>query len=199
MYARQQAGNRPVSNNRDQWNNLLTDLSERQAMAEALGGKERVDRQHDKGRLTARERLELLFDADSFREIGALAGGNHPAGGAALAGDGVVGGTGKVHGRSVVAIAEDFTVKGGSIGHVNSAKRTRLVRLALEQKLPLVIMLDGAGERAGNASERYPNTPNDLQLVADLKGQVPVVSMVLGASAGHGALTGMFADFIIML
>jgi methylmalonyl-CoA decarboxylase subunit alpha len=188
-----------VSNNRDQWNNLLIDLSERQAMADAMGGKERVGRQHDKGRLTARERLELLFDADSFREIGALAGGNHPAGGAALAGDGVVGGTGKVHGRSVVAMAEDFTVKGGSIGHVNSAKRTRLVRLALEQKLPLVIMLDGAGERAGNASERYPNTPNDLQLVADLKGQVPVVSMVLGASAGHGALTGMFADFIIML
>ena len=60
-------------------------------------------------------------------------------------------------------------------------------------------MLDGAGERASNQSERYPHTPNDLQLVAHLKGQVPMVTLVLGTSAGHGALTGVFADLIIML
>jgi acetyl-CoA carboxylase carboxyltransferase component len=98
----------------------------------------------------------------------------------------------------VVALAEDFTVKGGSIGHPNAAKRARLVRLAMEQELPLVLMLDGAGERASNGSERYPVAPGDLQLVADLKGKVPVVTLVLGISAGHGALTGMFADFIVM-
>jgi acetyl-CoA carboxylase carboxyltransferase component len=96
-------------------------------------------------------------------------------------------------------MAEDFTVKGGSIGHANAAKRNRLVRIAAEQRLPLVIILDGAGERASNSAERYPNTPNDLQLVCDLKWQVPVVTMVMGVSAGHGALTGMFADFIVML
>ena len=188
-----------MSDNRDQWQHLLTQLNERQARAEALGGADKVARQHDRGRLTARERLAELFDPESFNEVGALAGGNHPGGERPLAGDGVVGGIGRVLGRSVVAMAEDFTVKGGSIGHVNAAKRARLVRLALEQQLPLVIMLDGAGERAGNVTERYPNTPNDLQLVADLKGQVPVVAMVLGASAGHGALTGMFADFVIMV
>ena len=188
-----------MGNNRDQWQQLLTQLNERQARAEAMGGAERVARQHQRGRLTARERLAELFDPDSFSELGALAGGNHPGGEAPLAGDGVVGGIGRVLGRSVVAMAEDFTVKGGSIGHVNAAKRARLVRLALEQRLPLVLMLDGAGERAGNVAERYPNTPNDLQLVADLKGQVPVVAMILGASAGHGALTGMFADFIVMV
>jgi len=97
-----------------------------------------------------------------------------------------------------VVLAEDFTVKGGSIGHPNSAKRTRLVLLALEQQLPLVVMLDGAGERATNALERYPHAPGDLQLMADIQGRVPVVTLVLGASAGHGALTGMFADLIIM-
>ena len=106
---------------------------------------------------------------------------------------------GRIEGSPAVVIAEDFTVKGGSIGHPNAAKRTRLVRLALEQQIPLVLMLDGAGERASNQGERYPNAPNDLQLVADLKGQVPVVTLVLGTSAGHGALTGMFADLIIML
>lgn len=164
-----------------------------------MGGEEKIATQHSKQRLTARERLAGLFDAGSFNEIGALAGSNHPGGQPPLAGDGVVGGTGLINQRSVVAIAEDFTVKGGSIGHVNAAKRTRLVRLALEQHLPLVLLLDGAGERAGNTTERYPNTPNDLQLVADLQGKVPVVTLVLGSSAGHGALTGMFADFIIML
>jgi methylmalonyl-CoA decarboxylase subunit alpha len=188
-----------VSENREQWQQLLAELEQRQVQAEAMGGEEKIARQHGKGRLTARERLDLLFDPGTFNEIGALAGGNHPAGEAPLAGDGVVGGTGEVQGLTVVAIAEDFTVKGGSIGHPNAAKRARLARLALEQQLPLVIMLDGAGERASNGLERYPNTPNDLQLVSDLKGQVPVVSLVMGASAGHGALTGMFADFIVML
>ena len=185
--------------NREQWQRLLAELQHRQTSAEAMGGEEKIAKQHAKGRLTARERIEKLFDPGSFNEIGALAGGNHPGGDAPLAGDGVVGGTGKVHGRSAVALSEDFTVKGGSIGHANAAKRARLVRLALEQQLPLVLMLDGAGERASAGTERYPNSPNDLELVADLKGKVPVVSMVLGASAGHGALTGMFADFIIML
>ena len=188
-----------MTDNRKLWQTLLNDLTHRQATAQAMGGDERIEKQRSKGRLNARERIDRLFDRGTFREIGALAGGNHPDGQAALAGDGIVGGTGKIHGRSAVAMAEDFTVKGGSIGHANAAKRTRLVRLALEQQLPLVIMLDGAGERAGNTQERYPNTPNDLQLVADLKGQVPVVSMILGSSAGHGALTGMFADLIVML
>lgn len=186
-------------NRSELWQSLLQELGRRQHDAEAMGGAEKVEAQHARGRFTARERIALLFDANTFNEVGALAGGNHPAGKPPLAGDGLVGGTGRVNGRTVVAMAEDFTVKGGSISHANMAKRNRLVRLALEQRLPLVIILDGAGERATNGTERYPNTPNDLQLVSDLKGKVPMVSMVMGASAGHGALTGMFADFIIML
>lgn len=188
-----------VNEQRKQWQPLLEQLAERLSRAEAMGGPDKVGRQHRRGRLTARERIALLFDADSFNEIGALAGGNHPGGHEPLAGDGVIGGTGRIHGRSSVVLAEDFTVKGGSIGHANAAKRARLVRLAGEQRLPLVILLDGAGERASNGEERYPSAPNDLQLVADLQGQVPVLALVLGSSAGHGALTGMFADFIIML
>jgi acetyl-CoA carboxylase carboxyltransferase component len=187
-----------VSSNREGWKNLLNQLAQRTELAEAMGGTDKIARQHARGRLTARERIAGLCDKGTFNEYGALAGGNHPGGEAPLAGDGLVGGTGKINGRSAVIIAEDFTVKGGSIGHPNAAKRTRLVRLAQEQGLPLVLMLDGAGERAGNQHERYPNSPGDLQLVADLKGQVPVVTMVMGVSAGHGALTGMFADLIIM-
>ena len=188
-----------MSSNREQWKTLINDLDQRQRVAEAMGGKDKVEKQHSKGRLTARERIDQLFDRGTFNEIGALAGGNHPAGAPPLAGDGVVGGTGKIHNRTVVVIAEDFTVKGGSIGHPNAAKRARLIRIALEQQLPLIILLEGAGERAGNSLDRYPNTPNDLQLIADLKGKVPLVTLIMGASAGHGALTGIFSDFIIML
>jgi acetyl-CoA carboxylase carboxyltransferase component len=187
-----------LGNNEEGWESLLNQLAERAAAAQAMGGEEKIARQHARGRLTARERVLSFCDEGSFNEIGALAGGSHPGGAAPLPGDGLVGGTGRVNGNTVVVLAEDFTVKGGSIGHPNAAKRARLVRLSLEQSIPLVLMLDGAGERAGNGTERYPVAPNDLQLVADLKGQVPVVTLVLGTSAGHGALTGMFADLIIM-
>lgn len=187
-----------VSKHRESWKALLEDLESRSERAMAQGGEAKIEQQHARGRLTARERIEALCDPHSFSEYGALAGGHHPGGEPPLAGDALVAGVGAINGRDTVIIAEDFTVKGGSIGHPNAAKRTRMVRLALEQQLPVILMLDGAGERAGNQTERYPNTPNDLQLVADLKGQVPVVTLVLGISAGHGALTGVFADLIIM-
>lgn len=187
-----------MTDNRNAWQVLLSELRQRSARAEAMGGTDRLARQRARGRLNARERIAGLCDPDSFNEYGKLAGGNHPGGDPPLAGDGVIGGCGRINGKTVVVIAEDFTVVGGSIGHANAAKRTRLVRLALEQRLPLVLMLDGAGERASNQAERYPNSPGDLQLVADLQGLVPVVTLVLGTSAGHGALTGMFADLIIM-
>jgi acetyl-CoA carboxylase carboxyltransferase component len=187
-----------LKDNRSGWETLLGELRERTAQAEAMGGAGRVEQQHQRGRLTARERIAALCDENSFSEYGTLAGGQHPSGEPPLAADALVGGTARIDGRTVIVLAEDFTVKGGSIGHPNAAKRTRLVRLAMEQRFPLLLMLDGAGERASNQRERYPHTPGDLQLVADLQGLVPVVTLVLGISAGHGALTGMFADLIIM-
>lgn len=184
---------------REDWDLLLGEWRERAARAEAMGGEERVARQHARGRLNARERISALCDTDSFREYGALAGGQHPGGYDAIPADALVGGTARINGNPVVLFAEDFTVQGGSIGHPNAAKRARLVRLALEQGLPLLMLLDGAGERASNQGERYPHAPGDLQLLADLQGEVPTVALVLGTSAGHGALAGMFADLVIML
>jgi len=166
--------------------------------ATAMGGSERLARQAAKGRLNARERIARLCDEGTFKEVGALGGAAHPAGGEPVPGDALVGGVARVDGRSVVVVAEDFTVQGGSIGHVNAAKRLRLATLAQQERVPLILLLDGAGERASNMFERYPFAPNDLQIVADLQGQVPVVTLVLGVSAGHGALTGVFADLIIM-
>jgi acetyl-CoA carboxylase carboxyltransferase component len=163
-----------------------------------MGGPERLARQAAKGRLNARERLARLCDEGTFTEVGALGGAAHPAGAEPVPADALVGGVARVDGRPVVVIAEDFSVQGGSIGHVNAAKRLRLAMLAQQERIPLLLLLDGAGERASNIFERYPFAPNDLQVVADLQGQVPVVTLVLGTSAGHGALTGALADLIIM-
>lgn len=182
----------------DGWDDLLDDLAERTDAAAAMGGSERLARQAAKGRLNARERLAKLCDEGTFDEIGALGAMSHPAGAEPVPADALVGGMARVNGRPVVVIAEDFSVQGGSIGHVNAAKRLRLATLAQQERIPLLLLLDGAGERASNAFERYPFAANDLQIVADLQGQVPVVTLVLGVSAGHGALTGVFADLIVM-
>ena len=182
----------------DHWRYLLDELARRDAIAKAMGGEERLRRQESKGRLNARERLTALCDDETFHEYGALGGSANPAGGDPIPADGLVGGVGKIEGRSVVVLAEDFSVMGGSIGHVNSAKRLRLAEFAGQEGLPLLLLLDGAGERATNALVRYPFAPNDLQVLADLREQVPIVALILGSSAGHGALSALFADLIVM-
>jgi acetyl-CoA carboxylase carboxyltransferase component len=106
---------------------------------------------------------------------------------------------GAIDGRPVLVGSEDFTVQGGSIGFAAHAKRVRLALLAAQERAPLVMLLEGAGERASNALERYPYAPNDLQALARLSGLVPTVAVVMGASAGHGALTAPLLDFVVMV
>jgi acetyl-CoA carboxylase carboxyltransferase component len=174
------------------WKPILEELERRRAAGRALGGAERVERlMTQRGKLDARRRLELLFDPGSFVEIGTLVGGTEaPC-------DALVGGFGLVAGRTVLAAAEDFTVLGGSIGAGSMAKRVRICQLALQERVPLVFMLDGAGHRLTDTGGGG-RAPNDLLLLADLSGQVPMVCLVLGASAGHGALTSPLSDFTVI-
>ncbi len=174
------------------WDPILKELEERRAAARAMGGPDRVERlQIQRGKLDARARLDLLFDPGTFAEIGPLTGGTQaPA-------DALVAGSGEIDGRTVLAAAEDFTVLGGSIGAGSMAKRTRLCELALQERLPLVFLLDGAGHRLTD-TDSAGRAPNDLLVLGDLSGKVPMVCLVLGASAGHGALTSPLSDFTIM-
>ena len=181
------------------WEALLEQLAARQHEARAMGGPEKLERQHRGDRLDARQRLEVLCDKGSFQEIGALVGSVAHGALPAAPADAIVGGLARIEGRPLVVAAEDFTVQGGSIGLGNHAKRVRLVGLALQERVPLVLLLEGAGERVTNALERYPHAPNDLQVMAQLSGRVPTLAVVLGASAGHGALTGLLADFVVMV
>jgi acetyl-CoA carboxylase carboxyltransferase component len=181
-----------MSRGENDWKPHLDELERRRQAARAMGGAERIERlMTQRGKLDARSRLELLFDADSFRELGALVGGvSAPA-------DALVAGFGRVQGRTVMAAAEDFTVLGGSIGSGSMNKRYRVCQLALQEGVPLVFMLDGAGHRLTDTGGGG-RAPNDLLALADCRGRVPMVCLVLGASAGHGALTSPLSDFTIM-
>jgi acetyl-CoA carboxylase carboxyltransferase component len=181
------------------WQPLLRDLEARRADARAMGGPERVEARRETGRLNARERVDALVDPGSFVELGALVGAVHRGVTPPAPADGLVGGHATIDGRRVVVGSEDFTVMGGSIGIGTHAKRIRLAHLAGQEGVPLVMLLEGAGERSQNAFERYPYSPNDLQVLARNRGRIPMVSVVMGPSAGHGALTAPLSDFVIMV
>ena len=181
------------SENREDWRPILAELERRRALSRAMGGPERIERlMTARGKLDARRRLDALFDPGTFVEFGGLVGGTDAPG------DALVAGFGKVDGRSVIAAAEDFTVLGGSIGSSGSAKRFRIAELALQERLPLVMILEGAGHRLTETDTGMGRAPNDLLAMADLSGHVPMVCIVLGASAGHGALAAPLSDYVIM-
>lgn len=173
----------------DDWSETLADLEERRNRSRAMGGEERLGRHRASGKLDARARVERLLDHGTFREIGTLVGGEVPS-------DGIIAGTGFIDGRPVMVGAEDFTTLAGTIGPGSNAKRYRLAELALRSKVPLVMLLEGAGYRP---TERvHGRAPTDLLMQARCSGSVPVVTGVLGPSAGHGALVAPISDFTVM-
>ena len=181
------------------WQPLLKEHRRRVEAGRAMGGKDKLAKRGSLGLPNARELIAQLCDEGSFREIGTLAGGFSYQGEAIAPADALVGGVARIAGRDVVVGVEDFTVMGGSIGPATNAKKVRLAQLAGQERVPFLMFLDGAGERMRNSLERHATAPNDMQVLARLSGQVPMLSVVLGCSAGHGAITGMLTDFIVML
>lgn len=182
-----------TSENRRGWNDLLTSLAARREHALAMGGPEKLARHRSAGRVDARKRIAELLDHESFVEIGTLAGDpSAPA-------DAFVAGSGLIDGRPVLVGSEDFSVHGGSIGTAGATKRTRIARLAKQERLPLVMMLEGAGHRAVNSLVPNRPAPNDLQAMSELAGLVPTVAVVAGPSAGHSALAAPLSDFVVMV
>ena len=173
----------------EDWAQTLDELTRRRDRSRAMGGDERVAKHHGKGKLDARGRIEHLLDKGSFREFGTLVGGD-------IAADGIVTGSGLIDGRPVMVGAEDFTTLAGSIGPGGNAKRYRLAELALRDRIPLVMLLEGAGFRP--SGEHYGRTPTELLAQALCSGKVPTVSGLFGPSAGHGALVAPVCDWTIM-
>jgi methylmalonyl-CoA decarboxylase subunit alpha len=184
----------------------VEDLRARQEAVRAMGGAEKVARQHARGKWTARERVAALFDGADFFEIGlhgtqmGVANGDKPPA------DAVVCGYGKVDGRMVCAAAYDFTVKGGSIGMVGETKVTRLREIALRGRWPIVWFIDSAGARIDPG--QYPH-PDYLSLFAGsghlfreqivMSGVVPQVAAMVGPGAAGTAYIPGLADFVPMV
>jgi methylmalonyl-CoA decarboxylase subunit alpha len=180
--------------NREAWGPWLEKLEQARAQSILMGGEEKVGRlMHERGKLDVRQRIDQLFDPGSFQEIGRLVGNKSD-----LPADGFVCGIGRIDGRPVAAGAEDFTIMAGSSGSGGHAKRYRLAELAVQEGIPIVWMLEGAGARMGKRTSTPARTPNDLEAMADARGVVPVVCLVLGVSAGHGALAAPLSDFVVM-
>jgi len=171
------------------WQETLEDLERRRQHAWGMGGPERLEKHRDKGKLDARARVERLLDPDTFREIGTLVGGE-------IAADAIVTGSGRINGVPVMVGAEDFTTMAGTIAPGSNSKRYRIAELAARDKIPLVMMLEGAGFRPTGV--HYGRSPTDLLAQARCSGRVPTVTAVLGPSAGHGALVAPVCDFSVM-
>jgi acetyl-CoA carboxylase carboxyltransferase component len=177
-----------MTNGQD-WRETLEDLDRRRRHALAMGGTERVAKHRDKGKLDARTRVARLLDPGTFRELGTFVGGE-------VAADGIVAGSGCINGAPVMVGAEDFTTLAGTIAPGSNSKRYRIAELAVRNKVPLVMLLEGAGFRPTGG--HYGRTPTDLLAQARCSGRVPTVAAVLGPSAGHGALVAPVCDFTIM-
>lgn len=175
----------------DDWAEVLDDLAQRRAASRAMGGTERLTKHRATGKLDARARIDTLLDPGTFNELGTLVGGEDaPA-------DAIVTGSGRIDGRPVMVAAEDFTVKAGTISAAANAKRYRVAEIAVIDRVPLVMILEGAGYRADGRSHGA-RSPTDMIAQSRCSGRVPLVTAVLGASAGHGALVAPISDFAVM-
>src|SRR5436190_13375199 len=182
---------------------LVDDLIERRERARLGGGEEKIARQHESGKLTARERLALLIDEGTFCEMGiharphfsarAMEGREAPA-------DGVITGYGKVDGRMVAVCAYDFTVMAGSMGMTGELKVTRLRELALTKWMPLVWLLDSAGARIQEAvGSLFAGSGHLFREEVVASGVIPQVAALMGPCAAGTAYIPGLADFVPMV
>ena len=177
------------------------ELEKKVAESKIGGGQQRIDAQHEKGKLTARERLELLLDTNSFEEIGGLVthrSTNFGLEKSKFLGDGVVTGYGTVNGRLIYVYSQDFTVLGGSLAEAHAEKICKIMDLAMKNGVPIIGLNDSGGARiqegvvslGGYADIFYRNTK--------ASGVIPQLSAIMGPCAGGAVYSPALTDFIIM-
>jgi acetyl-CoA carboxylase carboxyltransferase component len=186
------------------WQPGVEEIERRQQLAARLGGEEAVARHHAAGKLTVRERIDRLLDSRSFQELGSLAGSAEYENGELVAfrPANFVMGLGKIDGRQVVVGGEDFTVRGGSAEGGGGGKWLFSERMALEWRLPLIRLIDGAGGSVRTLEQMrrtyIPDNPGFPTMV-ELLGKVPVVSAAMGSVAGLPAAKAVAAHWTIMV
>ncbi len=180
---------------------MLADLERRRATALGMGGPERIARHHESGRLTARERLDLLVDDGSFFEIGLLAEPEYRRDHSAPA-DAIVAGLARVAGRKVCVLSVDATVLAGTTGQVNMKKQNRIARWAGQRGLPLICLSDNDGGRIPDVMGwRFSGLPFDFRTFVQApegRPEVPRLIAVVGESYGDSALHAAMGHFVVI-
>ena len=178
---------------------VLADLERR---AELGGGADRLERQHAAGKLTARERIELLFDPGTFEELDKLVSHrcqDFGMGDQIVPGDGVVAGHGRIEGRPVLAFAQDFTVFGGSLSETNAAKIVKIMDLALKLGAPVVGLNDSGGARIQEGVVSLAGYADIFLRNTLASGVVPQISAIMGPCAGGAVYSPAITDFTVMV
>ena len=178
------------------------ELHRRHALAELGGGEERIRRQHKAGKKTARERLELLLDAGSFLEIDRfVVHQSHDFGmeDQKVPGDGVVTGSGRIHGRSVFVFAQDFTVFGGSLSEAYARKICKVMDLAMKTGVPVIGLNDSGGARIQEGVVSLAGYADIFLRNTLASGVIPQISAIMGPCAGGAVYSPAITDFVAMV
>jgi propionyl-CoA carboxylase beta chain len=182
---------------------ILDALEDRRANARLGGGQARIDAQHKRGKLTARERIELLLDHGSFEEFDMFV--QHRCTdfgmdkGDKIPGDGVVTGWGTVNGRTVYVFAKDFTVFGGSLSETHAQKITKIQDMALKNRAPIIGLFDAGGARIQEGVAALGGYGEVFQRNVLASGVIPQISLIMGPCAGGDVYSPAMTDFIFMV
>jgi propionyl-CoA carboxylase beta chain len=179
----------------------LDDLKEKNRLAELGGGAERIEKQHQAGKLTARERIALLLDEGSFQEMDKLVVHQSRDFGMEkkqIPGDGVVSGYGRIDGRQIFVFAQDFTVFGGSLSGANAAKIVKIMDLAMKVGAPIIGLNDSGGARIQEGVASLGGYADIFLRNVLASGVIPQISAVMGPCAGGAVYSPAITDFIIM-
>jgi propionyl-CoA carboxylase beta chain len=181
---------------------IIDSLEERREAARAGGGKARIEAQHKRGKLTARERLELLMDHDSFEELDMFVEHRSIDFGMEkhkISGDGVVTGFGTVNGRTVFAFAKDFTVFGGSLSETHAQKIIKIQDMAMRARAPIVGLFDAGGARIQEGVASLGGYGEVFKRNVIASGVIPQISVIMGPCAGGDVYSPAMTDFIFMV
>ncbi|WP_295806600.1 acyl-CoA carboxylase subunit beta [uncultured Nitratireductor sp.] len=181
---------------------VLLELERRRAAAREGGGQRRVDAQHAKGKLTARERIEAFLDEDTFEEFDMFVEHRSTDFGmekTRISGDGVVTGWGTVNGRTVFVFAKDFTVFGGSLSEAHAEKVVKVQEMALKNRAPVIGFYDAGGARIQEGVAALGGYAEIFQRNVLASGVIPQISVIMGPCAGGDVYSPAMTDFIFMV
>ncbi len=181
---------------------IITELERKRDLARLGGGQQRIARQHERGKLTARERLEVMLDPDSFEEFDMFIEHrcNHfGMQNKQIPGDGVVIGSGTINGRLVFVYSQDFTVHGGSLSETNAKKICKIMDMALQAGAPIIGINDSGGARIQEGVDSLSGYAEIFKRNVLASGVIPQISLIMGPCAGGAVYSPALTDFTIMV